>query len=112
MCTELQLNMINREMAKCYRQIFGNDIVDIFLYGSYARGDYDSQSDIDFVAVVRGNRRELQEKLKTIWEMSAELGLENDVVISPIVIPYDEFIKYKEILPYYNNIAMEGKRIG
>lgn len=44
--------------------------------------------------------------------MSAELGLENDVVISPIVIPYDEFIKYKEILPYYSNIAMEGKRIG
>lgn len=35
MCTELQLNMINREMAKCYRQIFGNDIIDIFLYGSY-----------------------------------------------------------------------------
>lgn len=66
MCTELQLNMINKEMAKCYRQIFGKDIVDIFLYGSYARGDYDSQSDIDFVAVVRGNRKELQEKLKII----------------------------------------------
>lgn len=40
-----------------------------------------------------------------MMEMTAELGLENDVMISPIVIPYDEFIKYNKILPYYNNIA-------
>lgn len=112
MQTKLQLNEINKEMARYYRKIYGADVVDIFLYGSYARGDYDSESDIDFAAVVRGDRIGLQQKLKDIWDMSAELGLENDVVISPIVIPYDEFKQYQEVLPYYNNIIMEGKRIG
>jgi len=44
--------------------------------------------------------------------VSAEIGLENDVIVSPMVIPYDEFLKYREILPYYRNILEEGKRIG
>ena len=34
----------------------------IFLYGSYARGDYDDESDIDIAAVVKGRRPELQDK--------------------------------------------------
>lgn len=112
MQTKLQLNEINKEMAKYYRQIYGADVVGIFLYGSYARGDYDSESDIDFAAIVHGDRIGLQQKLKKIWDLSAELGLENDVVISPIVIPYDEFKQYQKVLPYYNNILTEGKRIG
>ena len=55
---------------------------------------------------------DLQEKLKQIWDVSADIGLENDVVVSPTVIPYAEYEAYKEILPYYMNIQKEGKRIG
>ncbi len=112
MCTAGQLNTINRQMKECYKSVYGSDIVEIILYGSYARGDYTTDSDIDIVAIVKGDRLELQEKLKTIWDMSAEIGLENDVIISPMVIPYDEFLKYREVLPYYRNISEEGKRIG
>lgn len=112
MCTELQLKKISKEIEKCYRQIYGTEIYAIFLYGSYARGDYDDESDIDYVAVVHGDRLELQEKLKRMWDLSADIGLDNDVVISPVVIPYNEFDKYQEVLPFYNNIIEEGKRIG
>ncbi len=112
MCTMSQLNVITKEMVNCYNSYYGNNIVGIFLYGSYARGDFDSESDIDITAIVKGSRAELQEKLKMIWDDSADIGLEHDVVISPTVIPYDEFEKYKALLPYYMNIAKEGKRIG
>ena len=112
MCTEAQLNKIMKSMIECYKQVYGNDIVDIVLYGSYARGDYMEGSDIDIVAVVRGQRLDLQEKLKLVWDASAEIGLENDVIVSPTVIPYDEYVKYKETLPDYRNISEEGKKIG
>jgi len=112
MCTESQLSNIIKEMVKCYREVYGRDIVDIVLYGSYARGDYNDGSDLDIVAVVEGSRKDLQDKLKKVWEVSAELGLENDIIVSPTVIPYDEFEKYKQTLPYYRNIAEEGKKIG
>ena len=55
---------------------------------------------------------ELQEKLKEVWDATAEVGLKNDVVVSPTVIPYDEYMKYKDTLPYYRNIAEEGQKIG
>ena len=112
MCTESQLSRITEAMVDCYRVVYGDDIVEIVLYGSYARGNYTEDSDVDIVAVVRGSREALQAKLKKIWDMSAELGLENDIMVSPTVIPYDEFVKYKQTLPYYRNIAKEGKRIG
>lgn len=112
MCTETQLSSITKAMVDCYRVVYGDDIVEIFLYGSYARGNYTEDSDIDIVATVRGSREVLQEKLKQVWDVSAELGLENDIVVSPTVVPYDEFMKYKQSLPYYRNIAEEGKKIG
>lgn len=112
MCTQSQLNMITEEMVKCYRTYYGDNIVGIFLYGSYARGDYDAESDIDITAVVKGERMDLQNTLKKVWDHSADVGLEHDVVISPTVIPYEEFEKYKRTLPYYMNIEKEGLKIG
>lgn len=35
----------------------------------------------------------------------------NDVVVSPTVIPFDEFEEYKQTLPFYMNIRKEGKQI-
>lgn len=112
MCTESQLKRIIKAMVESYRSVYGSDIVEIVLYGSYARGDYDKDSDMDIVAVVHGSRSILQEKLKEVWDASAEIGLENDIVVSPTVIPYDEFVEYKQTLPYYRNIAEEGRKIG
>ncbi|MBQ7954931.1 MAG: nucleotidyltransferase domain-containing protein [Lachnospiraceae bacterium] len=112
MCTETQLSRITKAIVECYRVVYGDDIVEIVLYGSYARGDYAEDSDIDIAAVVHGSREELQEKLKAVWDVSAELGVENDIIVSPTVIPYEEFMKYKQTLPYYRNIAEEGQKIG
>lgn len=55
---------------------------------------------------------DLQKKLKIVWDISADIGLENDVVVSPTVVPFDEFEKYREILPYYMNIEKEGIKVG
>lgn len=112
MCTESQINNISKQMSQFYRSVYGDSIVAIYLYGSYARGNYDDESDIDITAIVRGERLDLQNKLKKIWEQSAEIGIENDVIVSPTVIPFDEYEEYKEILPYYINIWKEGKQIG
>lgn len=112
MCTENQVNNISKQISQSYRSVYGDSIVAIYLYGSYARGNYTDESDIDITAIVKGNRTDLQEKLKLVWDRSADIGLENDVVVSPTVIPYAEYEEYKEILPYYMSIQKEGKRIG
>lgn len=84
---------------------------DIYLYGSYARGDYNTESDIDIMAIVKGERQELQNQLKKIWDVVSDLELDYEVVISLTVIPYSEFETYKDILPYYRNIVQEGVKL-
>lgn len=112
MCTEIQIDNISKQMSECYHSVYGKDVVAVFLYGSYANGNSDSESDIDITAIVRGDRLDLQNKLKKVWDESADIGIENDVVVSPTVIPFQEYEAYKEVLPYYKNIWKEGKQIG
>ena len=112
MCTNLQLKKLTSDMVQEYRRVYGKDIETILLFGSYARGDQRNDSDVDIVAIVHGERMDLQERLKEIWDVSVDIGLENDVVVSATVIPFDEFEMFKRILPYYINIVKEGVEIG
>ncbi len=111
MCTENELNTILKKMTEIYYSVYGEDVVRIILYGSYARGDYQNDSDIDIVAIVRGDRVDLQNRLKKIWDISSDLELEYGTIVSPTVIPFSEFEQYKDDLPYYKNIQNEGVNI-
>lgn len=112
MCTRNELNNILQEITETYKSVYAESLVRVILYGSYARGDYDNESDIDIAAIVQGSREILQKQLKQVWEVSSELELEYETIISPTVIPYEEFEKYREDLPYYRNIDEEGIEIG
>ena len=91
MCTKNELHIILKLMAKAYRDIYGKKLVTVLLYGSYARGDYEKDSDIDIVEI--------------------DLEVEYGTIVSPTVIPYEEFEKYKNDLPYYRNIQKEGVKV-
>ena len=90
MCTKKELDQILSEIVKAYYQVYDKRIVKIILYGSYARGDFDAESDIDIVALVRGDRETLQKQLKEVWDISSGLELEYGTILSPSVIPYEE----------------------
>ena len=108
MYSQNELDVLLKEIAAIYRKVFGEDIVKIVLYGSYARGTFDAESDIDIAAIVKGEREELQRKLREVWVLSSDLELEYETILSPTVIPYEEFEKYRNDIPYYRNIEEEG----
>lgn len=108
MCSKQELESILRKVAAAYRLIYGDDLVKILMYGSYARGDFDADSDVDIAAIVKGDRQILQNDLKKVWDVSSDLELEYETIVSPTVIPFDEYEKYREDIPYYRNIEKEG----
>jgi predicted nucleotidyltransferase len=110
-CGKNKLDRITETVKKAYINVYGKDLVQIVLYGSYARGDFNEFSDIDFAAIVKGDRSLLQSELKKVWEETDDISLEYEIIISPVVIPLDEYQKYKQDLPYYRNIAQEGVKI-
>ena len=111
MSTQNELQIILKKIVKVYREVYGDNIVKVILYGSYSRGDYEKDSDIDIVAIVNGNRELLQKQLVRVWDASSDLELEYETIVSPTVIPYEEYMKYKNDLPYYRNIDREGVEI-
>ena len=111
MCTENELQMVTENVVRSVLYLLEDKINRIILYGSYARGDYQKDSDIDIVAIVQGDREKLQQGLKSVWDISSDLELEYGTIVSPTVIPFAEYEKYKNDLPYYRNIESEGVEI-
>ena len=75
MCTRNELNLILQAMTQAYQAVYGANVVKIILYGSYARGDYQKDSDIDIVAIVQGDREKLQQGLKSVLGYFFRLGI-------------------------------------
>ena len=105
------LEVICQRVVECYKKIYGDAIQGIYLYGSYARGDFDEESDIDFAAIVEGVKPEWSKEKSELIHETGEIDLEYDVFISPKVISADYFDKYFSEMPYYQNILKEGKKL-
>ena len=95
------------------KSVFPCEIQNIFLYGSYARGDYTPDSDVDIMILVKGIAPEnLWRYRSAITSKSSELGLKYDLLIVPLIKDSDIFNKYLNVLPFYQNVHREGIRIG
>ena len=105
------LNTICDKVVDAYKKIYGDKIHGIFLYGSYARGDFDEESDIDFTAIVDGDQVELRKKRYENRDNLTDIELNYNVVISFGVIPAFYFDKYFSEVPYYRNVLEEGRRL-
>lgn len=100
-------NIIN-DLIEEITPILGNRINKIILYGSYARGDYKKNSDIDIMILTDFNDEEIVKYKELIWNITYDLELENDIIISSILKNIDKFNHLSNILPFYTNVNTEG----
>ena len=85
-------------------------INDAYLYGSYARGDYHAESDIDILLTVDLEAEAISECRRSLALVVSDLCLAHDITVSVVVKPLSQFKQYAEILPYYKNVLKEGIR--
>lgn len=89
-------------------KLIGNRLKKVILYGSYARGDYDKNSDIDLMILTDFNDNELVEYRSKIRDLACELELENNIIISPLVRNIEKYNNRINIVPFYMNVQKEG----
>ena len=112
MCTKNELQMILSAMADTAKESFGDKLEAVILYGSYARGDYTSESDVDIMVLVKEIApEELWKYKKPIICAESALGLRYDMVISVTVKDIETFNKYCDVLPFYQNVMKEGVKV-
>ncbi len=89
-------------------ELLGSRLKKVILYGSYARGDYDKNSDIDIMILTDFSDDEIIEYRKKIIDLACDLEMENDVMISPLLKNIDKYNKRVDVIPFYYNVQKEG----
>ncbi len=98
------LKVLRSELEK----LLGDQLEAIYLYGSQARGEALPDSDIDVLIVIRGDFSYFEMIEKTSW-ITADLSLQNDVVISCVFVSKEDYEKRRT--PLLINIRREGIRV-
>ncbi len=100
-------NAIN-EFVSGINSILKNRVKKIILYGSYARGDYRKNSDLDIMVLTDLSEEEITDMRTELWDYSYDIGLDNDIVISALLKNIDDFNYWLDTLPFYMNVQKEG----
>ena len=90
------------------KKIYGTHLRQIILYGSYARGDYGSDSDIDIMILLDISDLELKIYGQALSYMTYDFNLDHDLDIKPIVKNETHFKKWSANYPFYANVEKEG----
>ena len=99
------------DVKKEIRQIFGNKLRQLVLYGSYARNESAPESDIDIMIMVDESEDGLRKYRYLIADVMGELTIKYGKLISLTEVPYNRYMDYLEVLPFYKNISEEGVEI-
>ena len=73
--SNLGLNNLMKETYSALSHVFGEKLDEVWLYGSYARGDFDAESDIDIMALVDLPKEQLAMYRRKVSDLSSELDL-------------------------------------
>ena len=104
---ELILNeTIINELVNGLIELFGAKLEQVILYGSFARGDADEESDIDVAVILSAALS--PDIMERFIAFNAELDLKYNKVFSIIDINRDDIQKWGTIVPFYKNINREG----
>lgn len=103
----LLLKNLNNEIISLY----GESLKNIILFGSYARGDNDDESDMDIMILVDLDNEEQRIYRKDLVEKVTDLSIQYDIVVSVIDNNYKEFYKRADYVPFYKNVANEGVKL-
>ena len=111
MCTRNRLSEILSKVTAESKAVFGAKLDSVILFSSYARGDYDEESDVDVLILVDLSPEELAKYRTHLDSLCGELLLEYGIVVSAIEKDLSSYNKYSNALPFYKNIAREGVKI-
>ncbi len=106
MAIEMQ-NLIS-EYVRAVRKIYGHHLKQVILYGSYARGDYTKDSDVDLMLLVDLGEMELEKYSDALSELGFDYNVEHNIWMMPIVKNRKNFFKWSDAYPFYKNVKTEG----
>lgn len=99
---------IMKQYVSYIREIYGAHLRQVILYDSYARGDYDTDSDVDIMILVDLPDLDIKEYRHQLSYMTFDFNMDHDMDIKPITKNEEHFRKWITNYPFYANINRDG----
>lgn len=90
------------------KRVMGDELRKVIVYGSYARGDYNENSDIDVMVLTSLTEEDITEVEYKLYDIAFDFLMEYGVDISVIVKNEEHFKYWLGALPFYDNVEREG----
>lgn len=90
------------------QKIYGTHLKSVILYGSYARGDYTPDSDVDIMILVDLKDEEIEKYSDALSEIGFEYNINHNIWMMPVVKNIEHFHRWVLAYPFYMNIQREG----
>ena len=97
-----------RELGTALAAAYGDRLRGVYLYGSYARGDFTNASDVDILITLAGLVNPHHE-IGHISEAVSDICLRHDVLIATYPVP--EAWLHERKSPLFESIRREGIRL-
>ncbi len=104
-----QLDEIKKDVEEAVKNLLGDKLKKIILYGSYARGDYNEESDIDFAAVAEIDFDKINEFHNDFVKVELDISLKYDIDVSILLFSESHISKYGNLIGIYDSVVKEGR---
>lgn len=109
MAVVTDLDKVNREVTDIMKRHYGDRLDRVILFGSYARGDFNEESDVDYLVVLSDeNVSSFKEVATTITDRN-DYYLRTFIPISAVVVSKNQFLTSNRI--FYREVRKDGKCI-
>ena len=90
------------------QQIYKSHLKSVILYGSYARGDYTVDSDIDIMILVDLPDESMDKYSDALSEVGFKYNVSYGIWIMPVVKNREHFKHWVQAYSFYGNVQWEG----
>jgi predicted nucleotidyltransferase len=102
-----QIKALLRELRAGLEELYGDRLKGVYLYGSYARGEEDRESDLDIVVVLDDFKNGYGAEIGRTGQLGSDLSLKYGVSISKVYAREPDWLGRKT--PFLDNIRDEAR---
>ena len=95
-----------QEFKQALQTRYGARLRTVVLYGSYARGDYDEESDIDLMLILNDEKVDTIAEVWGLTDLKMEFIHRFGKIVSVLPVPVSKYSS--SFLPVYQNARQEG----
>ncbi|AUD03053.1 nucleotidyltransferase domain-containing protein [Spirosoma pollinicola] len=109
MAVVTDLLKVNRDLIDIMKRHYGARLDSVILFGSYARGDFNEESDVDYLVVLTDENVSPFKEVSTTIADRNDYYLRTSISISAVVVSKSLFLTSNRI--FYREVRKDGKCI-